>query len=64
VRVSFFFASLCDVTHEHSSANGSPPAANDMSVSSENNDVREAPAVNNMGKPFEISDCWDAAAAA
>jgi hypothetical protein len=43
---------------------GVPPAANDMSVSFENGDVREAPAVCDVGEPFEICDSWDATAAA
>jgi hypothetical protein len=41
-----------------------PPAINDMSVSFERNDVREAPAVCEVGELFEISDSWDSTAAA
>ena len=43
---------------------GVPPAINDMSVSFGNDDVREAPAVNDACEPFEICDSWDAMAAA
>ena len=37
-----------------------PPAANDMSVSFENNDLWEGPVVGGVGEPFEMGNSWDA----